>query len=181
MNALSILRAFAHNSAWSNLRLYRACARLTAADLAAPRTSFFPSLRATLEHVLLVDLYYLDALEGAGRGRAIFDDPLAPLDLAALHAAQAAADARLVAFAAALPDDAALDAVVAIQRRDHVQREKVGDVLMHLYQHQIHHRGQVHAMLAGTPVKPPQLDEFFLAEEAPLRAAELRDLGLAPR
>jgi hypothetical protein len=33
-------------------------------------------------------------------------------------------------------------------------------------------------MLAGTPVKPPQLDEFFLAEEAPLRAEELRALGL---
>ena len=52
---------------------------------------------------------------------------------------------------------------------------------MHLFQHQIHHRGQVHAMLAGTPVKPPQLDEFFMAEEAPLRESELRDLGLPVR
>jgi hypothetical protein len=33
-------------------------------------------------------------------------------------------------------------------------------------------------MLAGTAVKPPQLDEFFLAEEAPLRAEELAALGL---
>lgn len=33
-------------------------------------------------------------------------------------------------------------------------------------------------MLAGTAVKPPQLDEFFLSEEAPLRAAELAALGL---
>jgi hypothetical protein len=30
-------------------------------------------------------------------------------------------------------------------------------------------------------VKPPQLDEFFLAEEAPLRAEELRELGLSAR
>jgi hypothetical protein len=59
-----------------------------------------------------------------------------------------------------------------------VQREPLVRVLAHLFQHQIHHRGQAHAMLAGTPVKPPQLDEFFLTEEAPLRAEELAALGL---
>jgi hypothetical protein len=32
-------------------------------------------------------------------------------------------------------------------------------------------------MLAGTEVVPPQLDEFFLAQDAPLRAAELEALG----
>ena len=40
--------------------------------------------------------------------------------------------------------------------------ERIGDLLAHLFIHQIHHRGQVHAMLSGTSVKPPQLDEFFL-------------------
>jgi hypothetical protein len=34
-------------------------------------------------------------------------------------------------------------------------------------------------MLAGTPVAPPQLDEFFCANEAHLRAAELAELGLS--
>ena len=33
-------------------------------------------------------------------------------------------------------------------------------------------------MLAGTPVKPPQLDEFFLREELSLRRRELEELGL---
>lgn len=50
-------------------------------------------------------------------------------------------------------------------------------LLAHLFQHQLHHRGQVHAMLAGTRVKPPQLDEFFCANEAHLRAAELAEPG----
>ena len=45
-------------------------------------------------------------------------------------------------------------------------------ILAHLFQHQVHHRGQVHAMLAGTAVKPPQLDEFFCANEADLRARD---------
>jgi uncharacterized damage-inducible protein DinB len=51
--------------------------------------------------------------------------------------------------------------------------------LAHLFVHQIHQRGQADAMLSGTPVAPPQLDEFFLAEDAPLRAADLAALGLS--
>jgi hypothetical protein len=46
-----------------------------------------------------------------------------------------------------------------------------------MFQHSVHHRGQAHAMLSATTVKPPQLDEFFAAEEAPLRASELAALG----
>jgi len=85
------------------------------------------------------------------------------------------------AFADALKSEDALDGLVELQRRGRVQIERVGDVLMHLNVHQIHHRGQVHAMLAGTKVKPPQLDEFFMSEELPLREAELRELGLPLR
>ena len=48
---------------------------------------------------------------------------------------------------------------------------------MHLFQHQIHHRGQAHAMLSATHVEPPQLDEFFAKGEAPLRAGEFAQLG----
>jgi uncharacterized damage-inducible protein DinB len=50
-------------------------------------------------------------------------------------------------------------------------------VLGHLFQHQTHHRGQVHAMLAGTSVKPPQLDEFIVADDGRFRGDELAALG----
>ena len=75
--------------------------------------------------------------------------------------------------------DAQLELPVAIPRRKGVEHETVTRLLAHLFQHQIHHRGQAHAMLAGTHVKPPQLDEFFCANEAHLRAAELAELGLS--
>jgi uncharacterized damage-inducible protein DinB len=181
MNALHLLRGLAENNAWSNLRLYRACALLSPEEQTAPRTSFFPSIRLTLEHILLVDLYYLDGLVHGGRGLRVEEDIAALGGFEALRAEQARIDARLVAFVTVLADEAALEEVVDLQREDHVQHEKVGDVLLHLFQHQMHHRGQVHAMLAGTRAKPPQLDEFFMAEEAPLREAELRELGIGPR
>src|SRR5215813_2327254 len=56
------------NNAWSNLRLLTACGKLSQADFVAPRTSFFPSIKATLNHILTVDWYYIDALERGLRG-----------------------------------------------------------------------------------------------------------------
>ena len=72
-----------------------------------------------------------------------------------------------------------LAAPVPVMRRAGIATENATRLLAHLFQHQIHHRGQAHAMLAGTTVKPPQLDEFFCANEAHLRAAELAELGLS--
>ena len=58
-----------------------------------------------------------------------------------------------------------------------IQRDLAGHVLAHLFMHQTHHRGQAHAMLAGTTVKPPQLDEFLMPSDAPWRAADMSALG----
>lgn len=180
MSALGILRRFAANNAWSNLRLHRACAELSAGDYHAQRTSFFPSIPRTLNHILIVDWYYLDALERGGRGRAVFENEVPCPELDALIEAQRETDRRLVAFTDQL-DDAQLEAEVQLERANHVQVERTEDVLLHLFTHQLHHRGQVHAMLSGTPVKPPQLDEFFLSAELGLREAELMELGLPRR
>ncbi len=176
------LYAQACNNAWSNLRLLRACAALSDAEFAAPRTGFFPSLMDTLNHIVTVDWLYVDALERAVAGRPVnadsarFFEPPSPFaTCATLAPAQRAVDQRLIALCAGLTD---LSPTVSIQRADHVEREPLVRVLGHLFQHQIHHRGQAHAMLADTAVNPPQLDEFFLAEEAPLRAEELLALGL---
>jgi uncharacterized damage-inducible protein DinB len=177
VSAISLLQRLAGNNAWSNLRLHRACAELAAADYHAPRTSFFPSLPETLNHILIVDWYYLDALEEGGKGRAVFAEDVPHPELAPLTAAQREVDRRLLAFTRSLTDPR-LATKVRLERADRVQVETVTDTLMHLFTHQIHHRGQAHAMLAGTAVKPPQLDEFFMSEELPLREAELRELGL---
>jgi uncharacterized damage-inducible protein DinB len=169
--------AMARNNAWSNARLHRACAELSPEEFAADRVSFFPSIRQTLNHILIVDWYYLADLKGSGR--AILENEIPFPDAAELAAAQADADRQLIAFCASL-DDADMERVVTIDRGDGtVCGESIGAVLAHLFIHQIHHRGQAHAMLAGTRVPPPQLDEFFLEADAPLREAELRRLGIA--
>src|SRR5438132_1188066 len=158
MDAAEIMRRMAHNNAWANLRLERAVGALDdTAYRTTTRTSFFPSIHLTLVHLLIVDRFYVDALGHGGRGAAIWADEPGlehDADRAALRLAQRAVDRELIAITDGL-SAAGLDAEIALERRDHVQRERCGDVLLHLFQHQVHHRGQVHAMLAGTPATPP--------------------------
>jgi uncharacterized damage-inducible protein DinB len=156
----------AYNNGWSNYRLFKACLQLSQEDFVAPRVSFFPSIKATLNHNLTVDWYYVDALERSLQGRELnpnpgaFYEPEEPFDRCAdLWREQRLVDDRLIAACRALPDDMQLG--IRIPRRAGVVTETIPRFLAHLFQHQIHHRGQVHAMLAGTSVPPPQLDEFF--------------------
>lgn len=169
-------RAFARNNAWANHRLLTACAALPQTDFEAKRTGFFPSLQRTLNHIHVIDLFYVDALEDGWLGPAAWKNEVPYPSLAALKPAQAAVDERLIAVCDALTPEI-LNSVVRINRDTAVQTERRDRLLMHLFQHQIHHRGQAHAMLSGTSVAPPQLDEFFAEGEAPLRAGEFAELG----
>ena len=170
--------AMARNNAWANHRLLSACEALTAAEFAAPRTGFFPSLRATLNHILDVDLNYVTALEGGDALRR-YDEPDSDYpDARSLRLAQTTLDKRLIAFCER-QTEASLSRDCMLPRPNRKPPPtKIAAVLEHLFQHDIHHRGQAHAMLSSTKVKPPQLDEFFLAGEQDLRRDELRALGL---
>ena len=96
--------------------------------------------------------------------------------MAALQAAQSAVDQRLIAWCDLLEEEG-LSHIIEVYRGTRTQRERTDRLLLHIFQHQIHHRGQAHAMLSGTSVRPPQLDEFYSIAEAPLRAAEFEALG----
>jgi uncharacterized damage-inducible protein DinB len=175
-SSATYFRAMARNNAWANHRLLSACAKLGDADFQAERVSFFPSLMQTLNHNLYVDWFYVDALEGGALGPKAWANEIPCPTMATLFPEQRAVDRRLVAFCDTL-DDAGLARETRIHRSDRVQVDRTDRVLLHLFEHQIHHRGQAHAMLAGTAVKPPQLDEFFMTDEAPLRADDFKALG----
>jgi uncharacterized damage-inducible protein DinB len=169
-------RAMAHNNAWANHRLLTACQALPQADFEAPRTGFFSSVKATLNHILIIDWFYVDGLEGGWLGPKAWADPVPCATASDLQREQAAVDARLIAVCDALTETSLGD-TVRLNRDTRVQMERRDRLLLHLFQHQIHHRGQAHAMLSGTGLKPPQLDEFYSANEAPLRAREFSALG----
>lgn len=172
-------RRMAGNNLWSNDRLYRAVLALQPGEFEAARTSFFPSIKATLNHVLSIDHFYLDMLEEGGVGLALFDRWRDHDDPASLAAAQRDFDRRLLSFCSSLGTDD-LDRRVPTDRGQAGQiPERIADLLAHLFIHDIHHRGQVHSMLSGTSAMPPQLDEFFLDYDLRFRRAEVTRLDLS--
>jgi uncharacterized damage-inducible protein DinB len=175
-SAASYFQVMARNNAWANERLITACEQLSDADFVASRASFFPSLMLTLNHILVVDWFYVDGLEGGTLGPDAWGDPAPCQTAPTLRAAQQMVDQRLIDFCDGL-SDAKLASKARLNRGTHVQVERVDRVLLHLFEHQVHHRGQAHAMLSTTTVPPPQLDEFFVEEDAPLRRSEFQRLG----
>lgn len=170
-----MLRRLARNAQLANRRLDIACCALGAGEWEAPRISFFPSLKETMVHLLNADRYYIDTFRGvwpelakaSARGTA-----------SEFAVERAAVDAWLVAFVDALePGD--LSRLTSIPWPEKTLSETLGDVLLHVFLHGQHHRGQIHAMLAGASVAPPQLDEFILADDPEPRAADLAALGLS--
>lgn len=177
MQALTLLRIQARANRLANLRLHTAMSVLSHADLHAPRTSFFPTLMATLNHILWVDLYYVGVLHDEGGVAEIAKSFVPATTLADLAEPQRVSDLRLIDWLDAAAD-VALDRNVHMPRpQGRVQTDCAAHLLQHLFMHQTHHRGQVHAMLSGTALAPPPLDEFLMPSEPHLRSAEMAALG----
>ena len=98
MSLVGHVVAMARNNAWSNHRLLSACEALTAEEFAAPRVGFFPSLRETFNHILWVDQYYIDALDGLDALRRYSEPDPDFADARSMREAQTASDRRLIAF-----------------------------------------------------------------------------------
>ncbi len=176
--SLRHFRKLAQANRLANLRLCNACKMLAPGEFEAPRTSFFPSIKATLNHNLIIDWFYVDALEGGTLGPKAWE-VREPFDaIGPLAEAQAAVDERLLSFCLALTPER-LVGETHIHRTRGIQVTRTDDVLAHLFLHQVHHRGQAHAMLSGTSIKPPQLDEFILDGPADTnaRVPEMAQLG----
>jgi uncharacterized damage-inducible protein DinB len=155
------LRRMARYNAWANRRLYGACEQLTDEEYYRPRQAFFGSIHGTLNHLLVGDRIWLARIEGKPSPQGRLDDQ--PCDrLAELAAARATEDARMID----LVDGYAEDDLPRLVHYGLVSRsEEAATPLhlcwLHLFNHQTHHRGQVHDQLSQTDVAPPPLDLIY--------------------
>jgi len=111
-----------------------------------------------LNHLLLTDRLWLKRLTGEGDHPNRLDAILYE-DRAALTRARIAEDNRLIAVIDKY-DDAALGDLHSYKTTSGMPQSQVlGDILLHLFNHQTHHRGQAHACLAIlTGGDPPSFD-----------------------
>ncbi len=163
---------FAVNNRYANRTLHEAISGMDQAAFTARRSGFFTSLSKTLNHIRKVDAFYLGALNGTGIGRAVYAMPDIE-DVSTLAVEQSRLDVDLMNFC---EGDIDLDRSMAVERPGTQTQERVGALLPHLFQHQIHHRGQAHVQVGEAGIAPPQLDDFFLEwERAPIAKDCIRE------
>lgn len=149
---------------WANERLYEACARLDETEFKAARPAFFGSIHATLNHILVADRLWMSRLAGGALTLAL--NTILFKDLAPLRAARQAQDRLLRELVGAIATTQLDEALVYRNTRGEEFSTPIRLVLGHLFNHQTHHRGQVHDLLSQTAVPPPELDLMIFVRTA---------------
>ena len=145
--------------------LYDACAGLTDAERKRERPAFFKSIHGTLNHIMVGDRIWMTRFEG-GEAPSTKLDTILYEDFAGLGAARQAEDARIEGFMAKLTAEFLAGGIRYVNNEGNSYDEPVPLLLTHLFNHQTHHRGQVHALLKEAGVAPPPLDIAFYLSEA---------------
>ncbi len=139
----------ARYNAEMNRRVYAAAARLPEAERAAERGVFWKSIQGTLSHILWADTMWLSRFGvGAPPGVPLAESGRFVPDFDAMAARRVALDADLLAWAeAAEPEDFEGDLVWWSGAMGREMRLAKAVCVVHIFNHQTHHRGQVHALL----------------------------------
>lgn len=150
---------------WQNESLYAAADTLSEDARRLHRGSFFESIHATLSHILWADQLWMSRLAGweqpggPSREVALYDD------WNDLKARRRQADATFITWSNDLSQsdvDGDLEWYSGTLKRGMTSPRAI--CLMQVFNHQTHHRGQVHAMLTAAGATPGDTDVQFMPQ-----------------
>jgi uncharacterized damage-inducible protein DinB len=160
----SFVRTMAAYNAEMNRRLYAAAGRLSADERIKDRGAFWKSIHGTLAHILWGDTMWMSRFDGwAKPAVGIKDSTGGPADFDALTAARIAADAKITDWALRVtPEWLAADLVWFSGAANREFRMAKSKLVTHFFNHQTHHRGQVHAMITAAGEQTGDTDLFLV-------------------
>lgn len=142
------VRTMARYNAWMNESLYRVCGEMTDAARKKDRGAFFKSIHGTLNHLVLVDLYWLGWFMGKPPSFPSLDAEL-HADFDALRAERVRLDREIEEWAQGLTEEQLAGDVVFHSMTMKVDRKlSLWHAVIHYFNHQTHHRGQVTTLLS---------------------------------
>jgi uncharacterized damage-inducible protein DinB len=155
MNLTDIRQLYAYTE-WANERILESIRGLSEDQLTRTLESSFPTIRATMAHIVMAEWVWLQRWKGVS--------PTAVPEWARDAALETieenlhAIEAERAALIASLDDDA-LQRELSYRKIDgtpHVHR--IGDLMLHVANHSTYHRGQLTTMLRQVGAKPPSTD-----------------------
>jgi uncharacterized damage-inducible protein DinB len=162
------VRLMARYNDWQNRSVYREADRLGDERRRMPRGAFFGSIHGTLSHLAWGDGVWMHRFARLPKpSGSIAESPLAFADWNDLVQARRQLDSAILSWAEAVSEDWLAAQGVWFSRAAGREISKPNGLLVtHFFNHQTHHRGQVHAMLTAAGGKPDDTDLFLMPEMA---------------
>jgi uncharacterized damage-inducible protein DinB len=157
MDLTGHFQMLAHYNRVANERLYSKCAELSDAEYRRQRQGSFGSIHGLLNHVLLGDGIWMARFEGRGQATPPLNTILFE-NFPSLRDARTEQDARIEKFFAELSASFFEQRLSYRNNQGKDYTESASVACSHFFNHQTHHRGQIHVMLSQTSVTPPSLD-----------------------
>lgn len=159
MNRTSHIRLLAEYNQWMNDRIYAAAAALAPDAVMADRKAFFGSIFGTLNHLVNGDIIwlkrfathpasYLALAFTSGFPQPVGLNQARADDLAGLAAIRRQLDVAILEFAEQVVERDLDHVLNWTNSKGITSNKRFGDVLMHFFNHQTHHRGQVTTLLS---------------------------------
>jgi uncharacterized damage-inducible protein DinB len=150
---------------WMNERIYACSAELSDEERKKDRGAFFKSIHGTLNHIILGDLIWIGRFKGEPfTGFSGLDDELYA-DFDAMQKARTRMDAEIQEFVDGLDDARIAGELHYTSVVDPAPRiSPFWFALMHFFNHQTHHRGQVTALISQAGLDPGVTDLMWLPD-----------------
>jgi len=159
-------RTLARYNRWQNAQVLAACDTLGPEALCADRGAFFGSILGTLSHLIWADTIWMSRFDDWDKPHVGLDESASFIpDWEALRSLRPGEDDRIVAWADALPEDGlAGDLTWYSGAAGREVSKPLALCVAHFFNHQTHHRGQVHAMLTAAGARPGVTDLFLMPD-----------------
>ena len=157
MTILTNFQLLANYNTWANTKIFSACKQLDDLEYKKDRKAFFSSIYGTLNHLLVVDRAYISRIKGEDHGLLSLDQILYE-NLYQLEGARIIEDQHLVDLVNNLSKESIHKEITYRGFDSGKQTYTINIILLTLFNHQTHHRGQIHNMLSQAGIKTPQID-----------------------
>ena len=154
------LSTMANYNTWVNGQYFDLCARLSDHEYRLDRQSFFGSIHNTLNHILVVDILWMARLRGWTQHSVRSLDQILHESFDDLRTHRVKQDKELVEFVSGLKESDLSKPVTFRRMGGEEVTDTVEDMLATLFNHQTHHRGQIHTMLTQSGLSNSEMPDL---------------------
>ncbi len=147
---------------WMNQQLYRVCETIPDSERKKDMGAFFHSIHGTLNHLLLGDRLWMGRFTGSGFSITSLDQELYA-DFDVLHREREITDVEIDSWVRRCSDtqlQSTLEYIAAVDKQP--RHLPLAKALTHLFQHQIHHRGQITTLISQLGYDFGETDLLFM-------------------